>query len=331
MSHPLDDLDMGAIELFIAAAELGSISKAAARRHLSQPVASRKLRELERRLGFEALHRSAVGVELSPRGEQFLQISHELLAGARRFREEAAVLAAGDPGVLLMATPDVVRHDLPLIAAEMTTASTQDGGQPAVRLEVESALEICRALRNDEVDIGLVDGPSAPLGLQSEVLLEHELLTVVGPRHRWATRTCIGADELAATPLLLPAGGTGSRDVIEATFERNGFAPGSALLTPSGTDQRIAMAVMGSGATIVRAEAAAPHVAEGRLIVVDVAWETTGVRSTAKRGAKPGVGTRRGAPSIRPTMFRQPVRVAWKGRKPERTVADVIDLIRTTQ
>ncbi len=309
MSHPLDDLDIGAIELFIAAAELGSISKAAARRHLSQPVASRKLRELERRLGFEVLHRSAVGVELSPRGTQFLQMSHELLAGARRFRDEASALAAGDQGVVLMATPNTVRHDFPRFAADLTDARPDGTGQPsAVRLAVESTLEICRALRNDEVDIGLIDGPSAPLGLESEVLSEHELLTVVGSGHRWAGRSCVGADELAGTPLLLPAGGTGTRDVIDATFERNGFVAVSALLAPSGTDQRMAMAIMGAGATIVRAEAAADHVAAERLFVVDVAWDT-----------KPST----------PTMFRQPVRVAWKGRKPSRPVADVLAAMRS--
>ncbi|MEM9131961.1 MAG: LysR family transcriptional regulator [Actinomycetota bacterium] len=323
MSHPLDDLDIGAIELFIAAAELGSISKAAARRHLSQPVASRKLRELERRLGFEVLHRSAVGVELSPRGTRFLQMSHELLAGARRFRDEASALAAGDQGVVLMATPNIVRHDLPRLAAGMADVGPEGEAHPAaIRLGVESTLEICRALRNDEVDIGLIDGPSAPLGLDSELLSEHELLTVVGPGHRWAARSRIGADELAGTPLLLPAGGTGTRDVIDAAFERRGFVAVPALLAPSGTDQRIAMAIMGSGATIVRAEAAAGHVADGRLVVVDVAWDGT----KAKR-ARSATGSRAGA-ARRSTMFRQPVRVAWKGRKPARAIADMVDLLR---
>lgn len=97
-----------------------------------------------------------------------------------------------------------------------------------------------------------------------------------------------------------------------------------ALLAPSGTDQRIALAIMGSGATIVRTEAAAGHVNEGRLVVVEVDWKGAATARTLNGASDRSTdrGAERGA------MFRQPVRVAWKGRKPARATADMLAQLR---
>ncbi len=300
MGHPLDDLDLLTIELFLAANELGSISKAARRHHLSQPVASRKLRDLERRLGFDVLHRTATGVTLSPRGSRFLHMAHQLLTNARRFREEVDQLAAGDDGVVLAVTTNVARHDLPRIASEI--ASDRDAAAPAtVRITVMPTLDICRALRNDEADLGLIDGPRAPVGLSSEILSRHELLTIVSPQHPWADRASISPEELAAAPLLLPAAGSGTRDVIDDALQACGVPTVGEPLLAADTDQRIALAIFGTGAAIVRSRAVANHLAASRLIAVDVG-----------------------------ELFTQPIRIAWKGKRPNRQIADVIERVRSS-
>ncbi|MEM7340459.1 MAG: LysR family transcriptional regulator [Actinomycetota bacterium] len=317
MTHPLDDLDLGTIELFAAAAELGSISKAASRFHLSQPVASRRLRDLEQRLGFEVFHRSAVGVTLSPRGMHALTAARAFLAGARQFQEETDALAAGDGGVAVMATANVVRHDLPAVAADIATSAVDSGRrQPGMRLSIGSTLDISRAVRADQADIGLTDGPDAPLGLESEVLAVHDLATVVGVTHPLAARSTVALEDLAASSLQLPPTGTGTRDVIDAAFERAGLAAPLALGS-IGVDQRVTLAIMGSGPTIVRAEAVVGHLAAGWLVRIEVA------SPTARRGRPP-------ASEDQPAVFRQPVRLVWKGHRPTRAAADVIEAIRSS-
>jgi LysR family hca operon transcriptional activator len=58
---------------FVAVAEEGSVTLAAARRlHTAQPSLSRQLRDLEREVGAQLLLRTVRGIELTPAGRAFL-------------------------------------------------------------------------------------------------------------------------------------------------------------------------------------------------------------------------------------------------------------------
>jgi LysR family hca operon transcriptional activator len=76
---------MGSLELrhlryFIAVAETGSLTEAAARRlHTSQPSLSRQIRDLEHHVGVDLLSRSVRGVELTEAGKVFLEHARAIL------------------------------------------------------------------------------------------------------------------------------------------------------------------------------------------------------------------------------------------------------------
>ncbi|MBW4096463.1 MAG: LysR family transcriptional regulator [Acidobacteria bacterium] len=66
--YSLECVDLRRLNYFATVAELGSVTKAAAALHMTQPSLSRQIADLERELGYKLFTRSAQGAELTPAG-----------------------------------------------------------------------------------------------------------------------------------------------------------------------------------------------------------------------------------------------------------------------
>lgn len=73
------DLDARPYRAFIAIADTGSFSRAAALLHVSQPALSAQIREFERRLGFALFARTSRRVALTPEGRLFIDRARRLV------------------------------------------------------------------------------------------------------------------------------------------------------------------------------------------------------------------------------------------------------------
>jgi DNA-binding transcriptional LysR family regulator len=184
------------------------------------------------------------------------------------------------------AVPGAVRYLLPLICAELATA------EPPLSVEVTTVptLDACNLVRESEADLALVDGPTDPLSLQSEIVGQRHLLLVVGRRHRWAKRRkSVPVEQLVAARLVLPLRGTGTRDVIETELRRRGHPlPPMGLLDAGSADvQRAMVTISNELATIIDRREVITDLDEGRLVEVRT-----------------------------DVQFEQPFRLAWSGRAP---------------
>src|SRR6201997_3150605 len=75
------EMELRHLRYFMAVAEAGSLTVAAARKlHTSQPPLSRQIRDLEDEVGAQLLTRGARGIELTPAGRAFLDHARLVLS-----------------------------------------------------------------------------------------------------------------------------------------------------------------------------------------------------------------------------------------------------------
>ena len=96
-------MDLRHARTFVAVAELGTVTKAAARLRIAQPALSRQISAFEQELGLKLFDRIGSRLVLTGEGEQMLSDCRVLLNYARAIGDRAQMLRRGDTGVLKVA------------------------------------------------------------------------------------------------------------------------------------------------------------------------------------------------------------------------------------
>ncbi|MFJ3912368.1 LysR family transcriptional regulator [Streptomyces vinaceus] len=265
--------DLGALELLLEVARVGSLSGAAKRMGITQPAASSRIRAMETRLGVALVDRS-------PRGSTLTAEGALVTDWARRVVEAAEALDAGaqalrgrrDSRLRVAASMTIAEYLLPgwLIALRGQRPRT------AVSLHAGNSAVVAERVLAHEADLGFVEGLSVPEGLDSAVIAQDRLVVAVAPGHAWARRSKgVAAAELAATPLILREWGSGTRQVLDAALAGSGglAAP---LLELASTTAVKAAALSGAGPCVLSELALGEELAARRLVEVPVTGAALG-------------------------------------------------------
>src|SRR5262249_52440338 len=103
--HHAMDIDVRHLRLVAAVADVGSLTRAGDRLHLTQSALSHQLRDIESRLGTALFLRVGKRLVLTPAGERLLSTAREVLD--RLEQAEAAIREMGkDRGGLLRLTTE---------------------------------------------------------------------------------------------------------------------------------------------------------------------------------------------------------------------------------
>ncbi len=200
--------DLAALELFAAVARYGSIGAAARHAGISQQAASARLRAMEAPGRRGPAGPRPAGSRLTPAGALLVDWAAPLLAQAGELDSGIASLRrARDAQLRVAASLTVAEHLLPAWLVALRDEYAQAGRQPAeITLVAANSEAVAGTVAEHGVDLGFVEGPSAPRGLRSRVVATDRLVIVVRPDHPWARRRSpVRPAELAATP----AGGAG--------------------------------------------------------------------------------------------------------------------------
>ncbi|WP_427923551.1 LysR family transcriptional regulator [Streptomyces sp. cg40] len=260
--------DLGALELLLAVARLGSLGGAARELGITQPAASSRIRSMERQLGVALVDRS-------PRGSRLTDAGALVTDWARRVVEAAAAFDAGaqalrhrrDSRLRVAASMTIAEYLLPgwLLALHSQRPDT------AVSLLAGNSTTVAEQLLSDEADLGFVEGLSVPPGLDSTVIAHDHLIVVTAPTHPWARRRRpVPATELASTPLILREKGSGTRQVLDAAL--GGLA--RPLIELSSTTAVKASAVSGAGPAVLSELAVGEELSTRRLVRIPVEGAT---------------------------------------------------------
>lgn len=172
--------DIDSLALFVRAAELHSLSKAAEASHIGVAAASRRIALLEHRFKTTLLERSPRGVELTAAGVSLLGHAKTLLVQLNHMNADMNDHAAGRKGVLrIIANTSAMTEYLP---DDLATFARQN---PDVRLVVEErwSVEAVRLLQAGEADIGIVVEGSRTEGLETFAYRSDRLAVIAPPGH----------------------------------------------------------------------------------------------------------------------------------------------------
>ncbi|HVA10378.1 MAG TPA: LysR family transcriptional regulator [Acidimicrobiales bacterium] len=257
--------DIRSLDLLRSVAELGSIRQAAGAHHISQPAASMRLRSLERTLDLELLDRSPGRARLTVTGLAVVQWSEAVLEGMRDLLlGTAAVRSEGRSTLRIAASMTVAEYLVPGWLNRLR------GSDPdvAVSLEMGNSGHVTEIMLRGGADIGFIEGPDDPPGLDTHVVSGDDLVVVVAPSHPWARRhRPLSPADLAATPLVLREAGSGMREVLRRALSATGLEP-TPLVELASTTAIKASVAAGTGPGILSRLAVEPEVTDGRLVVV---------------------------------------------------------------
>jgi DNA-binding transcriptional LysR family regulator len=172
------DLEWNDVRLFLAIAELGSLTEAARRLGIGQPTASRRLGELEHRLGYSLFRRSVEGAALTSQGERWLEPARHMAEWAGELEHAAERADAAPRGVVRVTAPPGVAYEL-----LAPFAATLREKYAEVRLHVLSRTEYLDLGRR-EADIALRTRAPTQRDLSTVAAIEHDNDAFVSPGYR---------------------------------------------------------------------------------------------------------------------------------------------------
>jgi molybdate transport repressor ModE-like protein len=259
--------DLDSLQLLLEVADGGSLGRAAVQHGISQPAVSARVQAMERLVGFPLLTRSARGSTLTPAGALLADWARAVLQAAQVLDAGIDTLRGDRAGRLrVAASQTVAEHLLPgwLVRLAATHPDT------AVSLDAGNSTQVAASVLAGHADLGFVEGPDLPDGLQDQVVA-HDRLVVIAPRsHPWTRRRKpIEAGELATTRLVQREPTSGTRTSLELALAE--FAPLATPLLELSTSSGVRSAVAaGAGPAVLSDLAVRDDVAAGRFLQVAV-------------------------------------------------------------
>jgi len=240
------------IRYFLAVADLGGFTPAAASLYVAQPALSRQIAQLEADLGFALFHREPRGVRLTVAGALFRERVRGLEDSLHQAADDARRLDRGEAGVLRL----LHSSSTPVAGALLLALQEFAAAHPGVRVDLDrQASELQQEhLAAGRADLGLARLPL--LGREAAVSLrplpDEPLWAVLAQSHPLATRPRLGLADLAEEPFVFAVhrerGGL-ARRVTDLCLAR-GFAPRLAPVTSRKTAM-LQLVAAGFGVAVV--------------------------------------------------------------------------------
>lgn len=260
--------DLNLVELIAAA---GSLSAVALKLGCDVSTLSRRISQMEQRLGCRLFHRSGRGVTTTAHGETLkayaLQV-RELMDQAQGAL--AALHGTGPASLHLAAQPTIAK----LLFGELYYALRKEF--PATRIKFTEGLanSILEQINQSEVDAAIMYKPASLNVLHYEPLAS-ERICLITPASFSTERQQWFFENLEDIPLILPGTKHGLRVLVESIAARNGFQPRIVLESDSSIDITLELVRQGCGCTILPLAAVLKDVSQGVLQAFELKDEET--------------------------------------------------------
>ncbi|TPG57739.1 LysR family transcriptional regulator [Roseomonas nepalensis] len=207
----------------VAVDRTGSLGRAAALLHLSQPALTVQLREAEGALGLRLFDRGARGAQATGLGRPLVEAFARVLEDLDAVLAGAKEAAAGRTGLVRLAVlPSVGATVLPPVLLRLRAAN------PGIRVVVRDAVAdgVVELVRSGAVEIGIGIEMERDPEIEVTPLFEDRMVAVLPAGHRLEARRTVPVAALAGEALVL----MDPRSSVRALFDRACRAAGTSPL-----------------------------------------------------------------------------------------------------
>jgi len=249
-------LSMRALECLVTIVEQGSLTKAAAALHMSQPALSHQIAAIERELGTPVVERLPRGIRPTAAGLAAVAEARIAVAAADRAVMAGRRVAAGSGGRVRIACAETMTAWVlvPVLRSWRRRF-------PDVELELKeytSADRMLDVLLGGGADI-VVGPPPTRTDEHIEVLGSEEIVVVASPEHRFSRMDAVPLAELSDEPLVHYNPDNGNAVWLDQFAARRGVVLPQPTLRTGSPRTAAQLAAAGMGVAVVPFSALTPR------------------------------------------------------------------------
>jgi DNA-binding transcriptional LysR family regulator len=217
----LSRLHFKQLRLLIALADYGSLLRAAEQVGLTQPGASKSLREIEAALGAELFLRTNRGLEPNDVGHCVIRYARLIQTDLTHLREEMAGILQGHGGRLSVGT---IMGAVPLVTEALSRLLEK---RPALSVEIveDTSARLLNLLDQGRLDLAIcrTSISQRPALYESVDIHQEQLAVVANARHPLANRKKLELSDLAAFRWVVYSANMPMRLLLEREFHEAGL------------------------------------------------------------------------------------------------------------
>jgi DNA-binding transcriptional LysR family regulator len=191
--------DLVSLRVFVAAAEEGSLAKAAARHYIALSAVSRRISELEAAAGVKLFDRHDRGMSLTAAGSMLLARLHFVLDSLNGIAADLDAFSNGTRGhVRIQAHMSAMAGILPEKIATFLVA------YPGIDVDVDefTSLEVLHAIRVGSADLGLISATLDDPGIHMIPWRRDELVAILPVGHALAQKQTLTLADMVDEPFV---------------------------------------------------------------------------------------------------------------------------------
>ena len=253
------------LRTFEAVARHGSISRAAAELHITQPAVSMQMKQLEEQIGLPLLEQVGRRICLTEAGQALRVQASDIASRMAQLNASMEQFRGLERGVLRLAVVSTANYFLPALIAEFNTR------HPGVRVSLQVANRefVLSALADSHTDLAITGQPPDSVDVVAQTFKDNPLVVIAAPGHALVGLDRVSMPRLAEETLVVREPGSGTRAAAERHFAAHGLAIRAGC--EFGTNEAIKQAVRaGLGLAVVSAQTIELELQTGCLAVLPV-------------------------------------------------------------
>jgi len=237
------------LQYIVAVADTGQFSKAARQCHVTQPTLTMMVRKLEDELGITLFQRKSQPARPTTEGAELIDQARVVLREAGQLKDLVKELRTGTSGTFRIGIiPTLAPYLLPLFLARFAEE------HPHTRLAIDErkTSRILKALRNGQLDLGILAGPVGGDDLEATTLFHEPFLAYLPEKHALLKQKRINRKDIRKAPLWVLSEGHCLRNQALSICQHPSAGGHDNILYSTGSIETLKrMVSSGSGMTLV--------------------------------------------------------------------------------